>query len=157
MEQSPDLIYPYTNQSGTNGDNRSMPNQNQQNQNQQQGQMMQNQNSQNQSQKIQNPETQIPKTPQMNDRDFANDLLSMEKLLTDSYCTFLNEASNQGLYQDLLAIFTETQNEQRQLYNLMFKKGWYALEPAEQQKVQQSYQQFQGYTSQFPYGGQTLQ
>jgi spore coat protein CotF len=100
---------------------------------------------------IQNPETQIPKTPQMNDRDFLNDMLTTEKYMTSSYGIFLNEASNQQLYQDMLNIFTETQNCQRELFNLMFKKGWYKLEAADPQKLQQSYQQFQGYTNQFPY------
>jgi spore coat protein CotF len=105
-------------------------------------------------QDIQNPEAQVPKTPRMNDRDFTNDLLSMEKYMTSSYNTALNEASHQGLYQDLLSIFTETQNKQRELYNLMFQKGWYKLEEADQQKMQQSYEQHQGYSSQFPYGNQ---
>lgn len=108
-------------------------------------------------QSIQNPETQVPKTPQMNDRDFANDLLTMEKYMTNSYSTALNEASHQVLYQDILNIFNETQNTQRDLYNLMFRNGWYKVEAAEQQKLQQSYQQFQGYSSQFPYGNQSLQ
>jgi spore coat protein CotF len=100
---------------------------------------------------IQNPGTQIPKTPQMNDRDFLNDMLTTEKYMTSSYNVFLHEASHQQLYQDMMNIFTETQNCQRELYNLMFKKGWYKLEAADQQKLQQSYQQFQGYTNQFPY------
>ena len=56
-----------------------------------------------------------------------------------------------------LSIFTEAQNEQRELYNLMFRKGWYALEAADGQQLQQKHQQFQGYTNQLPYGGQTLQ
>ncbi len=42
--------------------------------------------------------------------------------MTDSYCTFLNEASHQHLYDEILHMFTETQNCQRELYNLMFKK-----------------------------------
>lgn len=121
-----------------------------QNQNQGQGQ------GQNQ-QKIQNPESPITKNAQMNDRDFTNDLLAMEKYMTDAYCTYLNEASHQALYQDVLTIFNETQNTQRNFYNLMFKYGWYSIEPAEQQKLQQSYQQFQGYSNQFPYGAQNLQ
>ena len=29
-------------------------------------------------QKVQNPETQVPKTPQMNDRDFVNDMLELD-------------------------------------------------------------------------------
>ena len=119
--------------------------------------MNSNQNQGMQNQTIQNPESPVQKTPKMNERDFTNDLLSTEKYMTDSYSTFLNEASHQALYQDVLNIFTETQNEQRQLYNIMFQKGWYKLEPAEQQKLQQKYQQFQGYTNQFPYSGQQLQ
>lgn len=104
-------------------------------------------------QKIKNPKTQVPNTPQMNERDFINDLLATEKYLTTSYSMALHEASHAGLYQDVLNIFTETQNCQRDIYELMFKKGWYAVEAADQQKLQQSYQQFQGYTNQLQTGG----
>lgn len=119
------------------------------NQNQTQNQS-QNQN----QQKIQNPETQIQKTPQMNERDFINDMLTTEKYMTEAYTTALHEFSHDALFQDVLSIYNETANAHRSLYNMMFKKGWYAVEAAEPQKLQQSYQQFQGYTSQFPYGGQ---
>lgn len=104
----------------------------------------------NSSQKIQNPSTEFPKTPQMNDRDFLNDMLSTEKYLSNSYSVALNEASHKQLYDDLLAIYTETQNMQHQLYNLMFQKGWYKLEAESAQKIQQSYQQHTGYLNQFP-------
>lgn len=107
-------------------------------------------------QKIQNPETQVPKTPQMNERDFVNDLLTTEKYMTTSYSMALHEASHRGLYDNILNIYTETQNRQRDLYDLMFKKGWYSIEAEDQQTLQQSYQQFQGYTSQFP-NGNTVQ
>lgn len=103
-----------------------------------------------QQQKVQNPETQVNKTPQMNDRDFVNDMLTTEKYMTESYSTALNEASNQALYQDLLNIFNETQNSQRTLYNLMFKNGWYSLDKADAQQIQQASQQFSGYTNQLP-------
>ncbi|MEB6548767.1 spore coat protein [Heyndrickxia sporothermodurans] len=105
-------------------------------------------------QKIQNQQTPVPESPRMSDRDLVNDLLSMEKYLTASYNNAMNEASHEALYQDLLSVFTETQNEQRELFNLMFQNGWYKLEAAEQQKVQQSLQQHQGYSNQFPYGNQ---
>ncbi|MCA1024041.1 spore coat protein [Halobacillus litoralis] len=105
----------------------------------------------NQPQKIQNPETTVPQTPQMNERDFVNDLLATEKYMTSSYSTALNEASNQAIYQDLATIFKETQDCQRNLYNLMFKHGWYALEQEENQKLDQAYQKFSGYQSQLPY------
>ncbi|MEK3807269.1 spore coat protein [Bacillus sp. FSL H8-0547] len=104
-------------------------------------------NSQNQN-KIGNPETQVPKTPQMNDRDFINELLATEKYMTDSYSTAMNEMSNDALYQDIQGIFNETQNCQRELYNMMYKYGWYKLEAADTTKVQQSHQQFAGYLQQ---------
>ncbi|GAE33206.1 spore coat protein [Halalkalibacter akibai] len=104
-----------------------------------------------QSKKIQNPELQVPKTPQMNDRDFINDILMCAKNMTNSYSVALNELSHDQLYQDVNQIFNETQNCQRELYNVMFRKGFYGLEAAEQQKLDQSYQQFSGYSSQFPY------
>ncbi|WP_163536907.1 spore coat protein [Gracilibacillus sp. YIM 98692] len=102
------------------------------------------------NQKVQNPETQLPKSKSMNDRDFLNDMLSTQKYLSQAYSTALNEASNQTLYQDILHIFEDTQNCQRELYNLMFKNGWYTLEQADPQSCQQSYQQFQQYKQQFP-------
>lgn len=105
----------------------------------------------NQPQKIQNPETNVPKTPQMNERDFINDQLTTEKYMTSSYNIALNEASNQNIYQDLATIFKETQDCQRNLYNLMFKNGWYSLESEDKQKIDQAYQQFTGYKSQLPY------
>jgi len=99
--------------------------------------------------------TSVQEGPQMNDRDFTNDLLATEKYLTTAYSTALNEASHQTLYQDLLTIFTETQQAQRDLYNFMFQNGWYTLEAADTQKLQQSYQKFSStIQQQSPYGTQ---
>lgn len=110
----------------------------------------------NPQQKIKNPETQVTKGPQMNDRDFVNDLLSTEKYMAASYSSALNEASHQALYQDILTIRNETQQSQRDLYNLMFNNGWYSLEAADTQKLQQSHQQFSNYIQQqSPYGNMT--
>ncbi|MBB5173504.1 spore coat protein [Texcoconibacillus texcoconensis] len=105
----------------------------------------------NQSQKIGNPKTQVPETPQMNDRDYINDMLATEKYMTDSYSTAMNEASHQTLYEDILGISTETQDSQRELFNLMFKKGWYSFNAVDSQTLDQSYQQYSGYQTQFPY------
>ncbi|WP_343842743.1 spore coat protein [Salinibacillus aidingensis] len=87
----------------------------------------------------------------MNERDFVNDMLATEKYMTASYTTAMNEVSNQRLYQDVSLIFKETQDCQRNLFDLMFKNGWYSLEVADQQKMQQSYQQYAGYKNQLPY------
>jgi hypothetical protein len=47
----------------------------------------------------------------------------------------------------------ETHAHTRDMYNLMFRKGWYSLEAEQPQKLQQTHQQFAGYQNQFPYGG----
>ncbi|WP_042353489.1 spore coat protein [Bacillus rubiinfantis] len=114
---------------------------------------MQNQQSQNQS-KIANPQTgQLPKvkSPEMNDRDFVNDGLSTCKYITDSLNIAVREASHQQLHDDMVQILQETHQSCRELYELMFKNGWYKLEAEEQQKIDQAYQQFSSYSSQFPY------
>ncbi|HET7627374.1 MAG TPA: spore coat protein [Bacillales bacterium] len=101
--------------------------------------------------KIQNPVSQVPKTPQMNDRDFVNDMLLTEKYMTDGYSTALNEMSHEGLYQDIKTLFNETQDCQHQLFYLMFKKGWYSMAPAQSQHIQQDVQKFSNYAEQqFP-------
>lgn len=114
---------------------------------------MQNQQPQNNNQ-IANPQTgqllQV-KGPMMNDRDFINDGLSTCKYITDSLNIAIREASHEQLYNDLLQILQETHQSCRKLFNLMFKLGWYKLEAEEQQKINQAYQQFSGYSSQFPY------
>jgi spore coat protein CotF len=87
----------------------------------------------------------------MNDRDFINDILLTEKYMTAAYSTALNEMSHENLYQDVKAIFNETQDCQRQLFYLMFKKGWYSLSAEGPQQLQQDYQQFSNYANQqFP-------
>lgn len=121
--------------------------------NQQQFQGQQSQGQQ-QSTKIQNPKTQVPETPLMNDRDYINDILATEKYMTNNYSVAMNEASHQALYSDLEQIFIDTQQCQRDLFNLMFEKGWYSFEPEKQQTLSQSYQQFTGYQSQIPYANQ---
>jgi spore coat protein CotF len=112
------------------------------------------QNQQNQQNQIANQQTgQLPKvkTPEMNDRDFLNDGLSTCKYLTDSLNSAVREASHVQLHADLMQILTETHASARDLFNLMFKNGWYKLEAEEQQKIDQAFQQFNNYSSQFPY------
>ncbi|AZU62144.1 spore coat protein [Neobacillus mesonae] len=114
---------------------------------------MQNQQGQNPNQ-IANQQTgQLPKVkgPEMNDRDFLNDGLSTCKYITDSLNIAVREASHDQLHADLLQMLTETQQSCRDLFLVMFQNGWYKMEAEEQQKINQAYQQFSNYSSQFPY------
>lgn len=87
--------------------------------------------------KIQNKNVEVPNTKQMNDKDFITTMLSIEKALVKDYAVSLTEASNNDLYNDYYDMFDDLSNLQRDIYNLMFKKGWYQLEMAEDNKIQE--------------------
>jgi spore coat protein CotF len=99
---------------------------------------------------VQNQEQQIPKTEEMNDSDYLNDILNMEKNMTNIYSIVLNEASNDPLYNELFMIFKETQECQRKLFNLLFAKGWYKLEKAETQKISAEFNEHQNKMNELP-------
>lgn len=103
----------------------------------------------------QSPNTTQVKGPEMNDRDRANDILATEKYLIMSTNIAAWEASHQQLHQDIMMICNELQQCHREIFNLMFQKGWYKLEAEEQQKIDQVYQQFSNYSTQFPYTSTT--
>jgi spore coat protein CotF len=109
---------------------------------------------------IQNPKPPYEprvKGPDMNDRDRVNDILALEKYLTDSFNISAREASHPYLHQDVLTVLTETHQCQYGLFQLMFRKGHYKLEAEQQMKLDQTYQQFNNYATQFPYQNQSLQ
>ena len=102
---------------------------------------------------IKNPQTgQLPKVkgPEMNERDFLNDVLATEKYLSDNYNIFAREASNRVLHDRALTILTEIHVAARNAYDLMFEKGWYVLTAAPQDQIAQTGQQFQNYRTQEP-------
>lgn len=103
---------------------------------------------------IQNPQSnQQPrvKGPEMNDRDRLNDVLATQKYLTDNFNVFAREASHEYLFQDVMTILRETHQQGREMFNLMFEKGWYKLQAESEQQVSQTHQQFQNYQTQFPH------
>lgn len=93
---------------------------------------------------------QQPKTPEMNDRDRLADLLALEKYMVTGYNIGLNEAQRPGFIQTLFTVLNETHQTQKQIFELMFQKGWYTMKAAEQQEVVQLKTQFSGYASQIP-------
>jgi spore coat protein CotF len=91
------------------------------------------------------------KTPEMNDRDYINEILATEKYLANGYNTAVNEASNEQLYQIQLKHLTQLHQAQRDLFNLMHQQGWYKIEAAPSNQISQKAQQFANYRTQFPY------
>lgn len=92
------------------------------------------------------------KSPDMNERDYLNDILANQKYLTDNFNVFAREASHEDLYNDVKQILMETHDNTRKLFNLMFEEGYYKLQAAQKEEIQQTQQQFSNYLdSQKPY------
>lgn len=103
---------------------------------------------------IKNPEMNIDHGIEMNDRDYLNDILATEKYLTDGFNTFAREASHTELHNDIRNILDETHDCAREIFNLMFKDGFYSFQAASQQEINQTEQKFSKYLSQQdPYQG----
>lgn len=84
---------------------------------------------------IKNAQKEVPTGIEMNDRDYLNSVLELEKNMSNNYSIALNEASNDYLYEDYFTLLEDTKDAAREAYNLMFQYGWYTLEEAEEQKV----------------------
>lgn len=89
--------------------------------------------------KVQNPKTEVPQTSEMNDKDFLNDILETEKNMSVNFTYALNEASNEELFEEIYNMFQNIKQAQRNLFELAFKKGWYSLEKAETNKINEEY------------------
>ena len=89
--------------------------------------------------KISNPKIEVPTGIDLNDKDYITCLLTTLKEMEKNYVTAMTEASNEHLYQSYTSVFTKITNLQREVYELMFRKGWYSLELAEQQKITEKY------------------
>ena len=87
------------------------------------------------SNKICNQKTEVPTGKSLNDKDYINSLLSSLKEVVKNYSTALTEASNENLYKSYKAMFDNYISLQREVYELMFRNGWYCLEKAETQKI----------------------
>lgn len=92
------------------------------------------------------------KTPEINDRDRINDVLATEKYLSDSFNTFVREASHNSLFCDAKQILNDTHDCARDIFNVMYQQGSYNLDVAPTQKVQKTWNKFSNYlNTQAPY------
>ena len=90
--------------------------------------------------KISNPKTEVPLGISFNDKDYINTLLSCLKEMVKNYATVLTEVSNETLYNEYKTMFDDYSSLQREVYETMFRKGWYIVEIVDDQKIKQKYQ-----------------
>lgn len=92
------------------------------------------------SSQIKNPKTEVSKGMSLNEKDYLTSLLTSLKNMEKNYCIAMTEASCEELYQKHLETFLNISAMQREVYELMFLNGWYVLEKAENNKIQDKYQ-----------------
>lgn len=88
---------------------------------------------------ISNQKKEVPTGINLNDKDYISSLLSCLKEMVKNYSVVLTEASNENLYKQYKEMFDTYSNMQREIYELMFRKGWYTLEKVEAQKLNNKY------------------
>ncbi len=89
--------------------------------------------------KISNPKVEMPTGMDLNDKDYISCLNSCLKEMTKNYATAMTEASNEKLFETYKNIFVEVSSLQREVYELMFRNGWYCLEKSPTQKITQKF------------------
>ena len=78
----------------------------------------------------------------MNEKEILQDSLISQKQISGSYNTFAGECVNPQLRNAMLNILDDEHKIQADLFSCLQSHGWYKVEPAEQQKVQQARQKF---------------
>lgn len=89
--------------------------------------------------KVCNPSVEVPSGVQLNDKDYMNSILSTLKEMVKNYAVALTEASNETLYREYKEMFDEYSSLQREVYESMFRFGWYQLEKSESNKLTEKY------------------
>ncbi len=89
---------------------------------------------------ISNPKVEVPTGIACNDKDYLNSLLSCLKEMSKNYVMAMTEASNESLFEKHKQVFLTLISLQREVYELMFRKGWYSLEKSDTQKINQKLQ-----------------
>ena len=89
---------------------------------------------------ISNQKVEVPNGTGLNDKDYITSLILCLKEMSKNYVIAMTEASNEALYEKYSIIFNQIINLQRETYEVMFRKGWYALEKADTNKVSSKHQ-----------------
>ena len=89
--------------------------------------------------KVQNPKIELDSSIEMNDENYLNDILETEKNMSVNFTYALNEASNETLFNEIYEMFKQIKEAQRNLFELSFRKGFYTLEKAETNKINDEY------------------
>ncbi len=75
-------------------------------------------------------------------KDILMDTLNTSKALCKLYATFLTEASNDDTFYTIGELEDESVDIQRDIFNLLYDKGWYKLEADSVKNIKNTISQF---------------
>ena len=90
----------------------------------------------------------MPMNNIMGEKEILNNLLNTEKQIISTYSSAITESSCANMRQVLLKNFTQSSDDQLNVFNTMVNKGFYQKKDAQDQDVQQAKQKFQQMQSQ---------
>ncbi len=79
----------------------------------------------------------------LSEKDMMDDALSSQKFITENYNNFANECSSTAVKTEFMNILNEEHTIQHDVFLEMQKRGWYPVEAADQNKINQAKQKFQ--------------
>jgi len=80
--------------------------------------------------------------PNFSDKDRLQDALASQKFITGNYNTFTTECATPEVRGVFMSILKEEHDIQNEVFTEMQKRGWYQIQPADQQKLQQAKTKF---------------
>lgn len=78
----------------------------------------------------------------MTEKEILQDCLGIQKFAAASYNTFAGECSNEQLRNAFLNILDDEHRIQADIFTDITSNGWYPVQPADQQTLQQVRQQY---------------
>ncbi|MGI6678403.1 MAG: spore coat protein [Dehalobacterium sp.] len=78
-----------------------------------------------------------------NDKSIASECLLHQKYLADSYTGMARETACDALFTDVLKICQEELQANHQIFNFMNQQGWYQVQNADQNQINQALGQIQ--------------
>lgn len=81
----------------------------------------------------------------LTEEEILNDTLSSCKTMLNLLNTYATEASNEQIEDVIEDIYLTLKDNQRSLYKVMYKKGWYKLEKGNSKNVDKAITKFNQY------------
>lgn len=78
----------------------------------------------------------------LTEQEMLTDALSSQKFMTENYNIFAGECASPAVKADFMNILNEEHQIQHEVFTEMQKRGWYPVEPADQNKINQAKQKF---------------